>query len=72
MKRLALLAVLLSGCAICHAPRPTPVPPGIDAAAFIDQGHDCWTVELRPGAELVLQLLVDVLRLTVGANTGGG
>jgi mono/diheme cytochrome c family protein len=69
--RVALLALALSGCALCHAPNATPVPPGIDAAAFIDQATECWTIELRPGAELMAKLFVNVLSMTLG-NDGGG
>jgi hypothetical protein len=68
--RAALLAVFVAGCALCHAPPPTPVPAGVEATAFIDQTTECWTIELRPEAKLVAQLLVSVLSMTLGQGDG--
>jgi hypothetical protein len=69
--RLALLAVVLSGCAVCHAPRKPDVPPGVEATAFIDQGEECWTIDVRPEGIAVLRIIADVLHLVVGATDGG-
>lgn len=59
------LVLLLSGCAVCHAPRATPTPPGIEAAAFIDQSTECWTIDIRPEGVAILQIIASVLHLFV-------
>jgi hypothetical protein len=66
--RVVALVLGLGGCALCHAPRKPDVPAGIEVSAFIDQREECWTIEMRPGADLVLTALVSVLRIFAGGG----
>jgi hypothetical protein len=76
--RAALLSLALSGCAICRVPAPEPASADVEQGAFLDANlampavpvrltGECLTIDLRPGADVVLRLLVDMLRLSLQA-----
>lgn len=72
---LALLA-LTTGCAVCRTPAAVPLTTPVEQRAHLDAAlpasplplaltPECITLDLRPSAALVLQVVADCLRLAL-------
>lgn len=69
----ALLAVLLSGCAVCRTVAVAPrLPPDVEYAEMLDTTEQCWVLRvpepvLRIGAEVAMT----AMRLSMQEKGGG-